>query len=311
MTRGATGGVGLSGVGRAAADGAASGGAAGGAAGATNGIEPDGLGGCIGEPGATVGRAGANGARGGVLPVTPTDGNGRGVLAGPEPGIGGGSGGTSGRGTEVTGGATGGVNTGVGARGGTGGVNTGVGARGGSDGVNTGVGGRGGTDGAKAGVVRRGGTAGIGGGVGSRDGSATITPASRAATGSGIASKSESKPCSDPSTIVSTVSTVSNAGEDSMPGGVAAGSTANDVIASDDFAPAAAVANSGALTEITPPQTEQRARTPPSGTFAGSTRKIEWQSGHVTFTAPPTWSPRRPDRSATAHHPTCRRGGRS
>jgi hypothetical protein len=161
-------------------------------------------------------------------------------------------------------------------------VNTGVGARGGTDGVNTGVG-------------ARGGTADIGGGVGSRGGSATITSASSAATGSGIASKSESKPCSDPSAIDSTVSTVSNAGKDSMAGGVAAGSTANDVIASDDSAPAAAVANSGALTEITPPQTEQRARTPPSGTFAGSTRKIERQSGHVTFTAPPTWSPRRPD----------------
>ena len=78
------------------------GGDAGGTAGAigrggTNGIAPDGRGGCIGgcEPGAVVGRGALNGARGGVLPVTPTDGNGRGVLAGPEPGIGGGSGGTS------------------------------------------------------------------------------------------------------------------------------------------------------------------------------------------------------------------------
>ncbi len=39
----------------------------------------------------------------------------------------------------------------------------------------------------------------------------------------------------------------------------------------------------GAGIEITPPQTEQRARTPPGGTFAGSTRKIERQSGQLTF----------------------------
>ncbi len=35
--------------------------------------------------------------------------------------------------------------------------------------------------------------------------------------------------------------------------------------------------------EMTPPQTEQRARTPEGGTFAGSTRKIERQSGQLTF----------------------------
>lgn len=39
----------------------------------------------------------------------------------------------------------------------------------------------------------------------------------------------------------------------------------------------------GAGIEITPPQTEQRARTPAGGTFAGSTRKIERQSGQLTF----------------------------
>jgi hypothetical protein len=38
---------------------------------------------------------------------------------------------------------------------------------------------------------------------------------------------------------------------------------------------------------MTAPQTEQRARTPPGGTFAGSTRKIELHSAHETFTAPP------------------------
>lgn len=37
----------------------------------------------------------------------------------------------------------------------------------------------------------------------------------------------------------------------------------------------------------TAPQTEQRARTPPGGTFEGSTRKIDWHSAHETFTAPP------------------------
>ena len=39
----------------------------------------------------------------------------------------------------------------------------------------------------------------------------------------------------------------------------------------------------GAGMEITPPQTEQRARTPDGGTLDGSTRKIERQSGQLTF----------------------------
>ncbi len=39
-----------------------------------------------------------------------------------------------------------------------------------------------------------------------------------------------------------------------------------------------------APTMMTPPHTEQRARTPPDGTFAGSTRNTELHSGHETFT---------------------------
>ena len=42
----------------------------------------------------------------------------------------------------------------------------------------------------------------------------------------------------------------------------------------------------GAGMDITPPQTEQRARTPEGGTLAGSTRKIERQSGQLTFIRP-------------------------
>jgi hypothetical protein len=38
---------------------------------------------------------------------------------------------------------------------------------------------------------------------------------------------------------------------------------------------------------ITPPHTEQRARTPREGTLEGSTRKIDRHSGHETFTSPP------------------------
>lgn len=38
---------------------------------------------------------------------------------------------------------------------------------------------------------------------------------------------------------------------------------------------------------ITPPQIEQRARAPLSGTFAGSMRKTERHSGQATFTSPP------------------------
>ncbi len=43
-----------------------------------------------------------------------------------------------------------------------------------------------------------------------------------------------------------------------------------------------------APTVITPPQTEQRARTPAEGTFAGSTRKTERHSGQETFNFPPS-----------------------
>ena len=39
---------------------------------------------------------------------------------------------------------------------------------------------------------------------------------------------------------------------------------------------------------MTPPHTEQRARTVVEGTFAGSTRKIERHSGQETFTSPPS-----------------------
>jgi len=39
---------------------------------------------------------------------------------------------------------------------------------------------------------------------------------------------------------------------------------------------------------MTPPQTEQRARTMADGTFAGSTRKTERHSGQETFTCPPS-----------------------
>jgi hypothetical protein len=55
--------------------------------------------------------------------------------------------------------------------------------------------------------------------------------------------------------------------------GVAAGEGANS---SSIGAPAP--------TMMTPPHTEQRARTPPDGTFAGSTRNTELHSGHETFT---------------------------
>jgi hypothetical protein len=55
--------------------------------------------------------------------------------------------------------------------------------------------------------------------------------------------------------------------------GVAAGGGANS---SSIGAPAP--------TMMTPPHTEQRARTPPDGTFAGSTRNTELHSGHETFT---------------------------
>ena len=42
-----------------------------------------------------------------------------------------------------------------------------------------------------------------------------------------------------------------------------------------------------APTVMTPPHTEQRARTPAAGTFDGSTRKTDRHSGQETFTSPP------------------------
>jgi len=51
--------------------------------------------------------------------------------------------------------------------------------------------------------------------------------------------------------------------------------------------PAAMASALGSGTGITPPQIEHRARTPPGGTFAGSTRKIDEHCGHPTFIASP------------------------
>jgi hypothetical protein len=51
--------------------------------------------------------------------------------------------------------------------------------------------------------------------------------------------------------------------------------------------PAAINSAVGSGTGITPPQIEQRARTPPGGTLAGSTRKMEEHCGQPTFTVNP------------------------
>lgn len=75
------------------------------------------------------------------------------------------------------------------------------------------------------------------------------------------------------------------------------------------------------LTRMTAPHTEQRARTPPDGTLAGSTRNTDWHSTHETFNAPPKrWQagpagtacrprdrlhddrPRRPSRAGSSHN---------
>mgnify|MGYP001555770969 CR=1 FL=1 len=60
-------------------------------------------------------------------------------------------------------------------------------------------------------------------------------------------------------------------------GGVCVGCGAgDDAVKSSSMRPRSPIA-------ITPPHTEQRARTPASGIFAGSTRKTELHSGQVTF----------------------------
>ena len=80
---------------------------------------------------------------------------------------------------------------------------------------------------------------------------------------------------------------------------------------------AASVANSRAAlaagdTVITPPQTEHRARTDVGGILAGSTRKTDRHSGHVTFTTDP---PREPSvairRFESRRRAGCPCGGRS
>ncbi len=71
--------------------------------------------------------------------------------------------------------------------------------------------------------------------------------------------------------------------------GTELGARLGDGAPSDMGVAAGAGANSSSIgapapTMMTPPHTEQRARTPPDGTFAGSTRNTELHSGHETFT---------------------------
>jgi len=86
--------------------------------------------------------------------------------------------------------------------------------------------------------------------------------------------------------------------------------------------PGGAGANSSSIgdpapTMMTPPHTEQRARTPSDGTFVGSTRKTELHSGHETFTCPSRLRfrlahPPRPVEPGRRMRPEpCRCGGRS
>jgi hypothetical protein len=80
-------------------------------------------------------------------------------------------------------------------------------------------------------------------------------------------------------------------GAEAVPGGIlAAGGGSGGAAeggASGRAAPAAAPTGSAGrpsrCTPNTAPQTEQRARTPASGTLAGSTRNTVAQLGHVTF----------------------------
>ncbi len=59
-------------------------------------------------------------------------------------------------------------------------------------------------------------------------------------------------------------------------------------VLSHDASPAPTPTGCSCPTWMTAPHTEQRARTPPTGTFAGSTRNTDWHSTHETFKSPPT-----------------------
>jgi hypothetical protein len=86
--------------------------------------------------------------------------------------------------------------------------------------------------------------------------------------------------------------------------GVAHTGLAADATCAAD-APGATAA--GAAMAMTPPQTEQRARTPTVGTLDGSTRNTDRHSGHETFTTPPPRLPRRAPVAAVKPHPPLRR----
>jgi hypothetical protein len=66
-------------------------------------------------------------------------------------------------------------------------------------------------------------------------------------------------------------------------GATGAGARAAGGVAARGAALAGVFEPVGAGIDITPLHTEHRARTPAGGTFAGSTRKIERQSGQLTF----------------------------
>ena len=71
-------------------------------------------------------------------------------------------------------------------------------------------------------------------------------------------------------------------------GSGAAPGAANDVVNVDSMdGPNSSSIELPAPRMMTPPQTEQRARTPVAGILVGSTRNTERHSGQETFTCPP------------------------
>ena len=150
----------------------------------------------------------------------------------------------------------------------------------------------GGAGGVNAGVT----TAALGSGSGGGTGAST-------GIGAGSGSGSGSNSCAGGSGAASAADSNIGAGTIATGGGINA--TLGRAIAS------AASPNSGAETAMTPPHTEQRARTPPIGTLAGSTRNTDRQSGQVTFTAPPRRLSHWIRHPADVHHQLCLRDGRS
>lgn len=142
---------------------------------------------------------------------------------------------------------------------------------------------------------------GVDGGVGVRVATAAITAAVGRGVGVGVGDESENGALHGRGVVRSVDGGTADTGATGDGAeGIAEGECGNGAEGADEIAAelSGGVANADCTTPadalvtitgnvppeiaMTPPHTEQRARTPLAGTFAGSTRNTERQSGHAT-----------------------------